>query len=882
VKLPAVALAVFFSSGILLGSREFFLVRLSTPSGLFALVFVAFLTVSAGLVLAGKNHLRSSALCSVFLWVVLGAALAAIAGHPLPPQHILPMLESRHMDLSSPLRWHGRLREEPRDLAWGSGMDVELDRVEYEGAVMPLAGGLRLTLAAGAPEAPPLPALHAGDEIAFTAKAHLPSIFRDDGAFDRRGYLSSQGIHLVASLRAAELVERDSLAPHSPRYFLARLRARLRRTLDALFPASPESAAILRAMLLGDRSFVDRGESRDFQLTGTYHILVVAGLHVTAIAVFLFWLGGRLGLPRVFVALASLAALTAYVGVIEQRPPVLRAALMACIVILGRLLFRRLDLLNSAALAALVILFFRPLELFDPSFQLSFLAMACIGGIAAPWLDHTVEPYARALRDWRDVTRDLSHEPGQAQFRIDLRAAAAWLAARLPKKVGRPAQSGAVGLLSGAFRVWEIFVLSLVLQIGMLPLMALQFHRVALSGPFANLFAVPLTGILVPFGFLVLGAGIALAPVGRLLAQPLAWLTALLLRVVAWFAHFPRWSYRIPGPPLAVLVLFLVLLVVLAAAIRFRPRRARLAACALLACGFVIAIYPFAPRTAPGKLELTAIDVGQGDSLLVVSPQGAAMLIDSGGGFTRFGASERRGGPDPGEEAVSPYLWSRGFQKLDIVALTHAHQDHIGGLTAILENFRVGHLWIGREVSSSAQAALENLARSKHVPIEHEHSGQAREWDGVNMQVLWPDLSPEDGAASPKNNDSLVLRLTYGRRTLLLPGDVEKQAEYEIMAETAEEGLRADVLKVGHHGGKNSTMEYFLARVRPQLALISAGAENPYGHPSAEVLERLESVGVRVLRTDRDGAIHVLTDGERLEVSCFIPCAAGKPVSASR
>ena len=162
-------------------------------------------------------------------------------------------------------------------------------------------------------------------------------------------------------------------------------------------------------------------------------------------------------------------------------------------------------------------------------------------------------------------------------------------------------------------------------------------------------------------------------------------------------------------------------------------------------------------------------------------------------------------GIDPGEEAVSPYLWSRGFQKLDVVALTHAHQDHLGGLTAMLENFRVGTLWIGREVSSPALAKLEELAREQRIPIEHELRGKSFSWDGVEGDFLWPETFAEEATAPAKNNDSLVLQLHYGNRRLLLPGDAEKQAEHAILAENDADALRADVLKIGHHGSKNST-----------------------------------------------------------------------------
>ena len=172
-----------------------------------------------------------------------------------------------------------------------------------------------------------------------------------------------------------------------------------------------------------------------------------------------------------------------------------------------------------------------------------------------------------------------------------------------------------------------------------------------------------------------------------------------------------------------------------------------------------IAVFPFAPRWSAENLELTVLDVGQGDSLFVVSPHGKTMLIDGGGAFGGFPGREEHNGIDPGEEAVSPFLWSRGFQKLDVLALTHAHQDHVGRLTAILENFRVGTLWIGREVQSSALTNFEKLAHEKKIRIIHEIRGSPFSWDGIETQVLWPEIAPEEVGTAPKNNDSLVLRL---------------------------------------------------------------------------------------------------------------------------
>jgi competence protein ComEC len=216
-----------------------------------------------------------------------------------------------------------------------------------------------------------------------------------------------------------------------------------------------------------------------------------------------------------------------------------------------------------------------------------------------------------------------------------------------------------------------------------------------------------------------------------------------------------------------------------------------------------------------------------------------------------------------------------------VVALTHAHQDHLGGLNAILENFQIGRLWLGREVNNPALARLEALARERKISLEYETRGKCISLDEVQGEFLWPKISTADAAATAKNNDSLVLRLKYRNRTLLLPGDAEKQPEHAMVGENSG-GLRADVLKVGHHGSKNSTTQEFLDAVAPAIAIISSGEDNPYEHPSPELLERLETSGARVLRTDRDGAVHILTDGDQLEISCFVACAELATVTTSR
>jgi competence protein ComEC len=885
MRLPALAIAAAFASGIALGLHPAVARNASSLALLTFSFSIVGALVAAGILLLKFGRLFSALAASLLTWVFLGFLGAVVAEQPRPADHIVSLVEQGRIALHTPLRWHGRLRDEPARLPWGYGYEIELSEVSFQEELHSTRGGLRLSFSTRPDQHAPFD-LHAGDEVTVLAEAKQPQLFKDEGAFDRRAYLAQQNIDLVGTLRAPELIERVSPAKPTAATRLARVRRRLRDEVDELFVGTPLVAGVLRAMLLGDRSFVDRDESTDFQKTGVFHVLVVAGLHVGALAFALYWVCRKLRLSPVWRAVFTLTVLFAYVAVVEQRAPVLRATLMATIVVLGGFFFRRLDLLNSAALAALVLLVARPLTLRESSFQLTFVAIGCIAGLALPWLERTVQPYARALVGWRDVTRDAAHEPRAIQFRIDVRSLTHWISSALPWRIGRAAEGSLVGGLSLTLRVWELLVLTFVLQIGMLPLMARDFHRVTLSGPLANLAAVPLTGVVVPLGFLTLASGLIYYPLGKLLAAVLAWLTVLLLHIIQWFAHFPRWSYRIPGPPIWLVVIFLVAAMFLAAAMRLNPPLPRKMVWAvgavLTASALAVTIFPFGSQWEQGKLEVTILDVGQGDSLFVVFPHGKTMLIDGGGAFSGFPGHEEHNGIDPGEEAVSPYLWSRGFQKLDVVALTHAHQDHLGGLTAVLDNFRVGRLWIGREVSSTALKRLEELARAKKIPIEYELRGKSFSWESVDGKFLWPEVVPEEVAPSAKNNDSLVLRLQYGTRSLLLPGDAEKQVEKEMLGENSAESLRVDVLKVGHHGSKNSTTPEFLAATQPRVGIISAGEGNPYGHPSPELLERLENAGVRILRTDRDGAVHVFTDGTRLEITCFLDCleAAGIATSA--
>ncbi len=863
MKLPALWLVACFAGGILLSIKLAAHLHL-TPR--FFLVAAASLLL-AGFILLNRNWLLSAGFAATVAWLCLGFAAARLERISAPVNLASSLIESGKLDSTVALRWRGRLRADPLALPWGTRYEINLDEVETAAGVMPVSGGLRVTSYANGPNAAPTPQARAGDRVEVLARALPVRNFGNPGSFDYRGYLSLQGIHLLGTLRNDQLL---TILGH-PRLTiserLARERGRLLGIINDLFVSHPDQAALARAMLLGDRSFVEHDRVVEYQQTGVYHVLVLAGLHVGAFTVFLIWASRRLHLGLISRTLLTLAALAAYVGIVEDRPPILRAALMAACYLSARLLYRRMDLLNVAALSAFVMLVVRPSEINDASFLLSFSAVGIIGALALPSIARSSEPYLHGLEHLTDVSRDVSHMPRVIQFRIELRAAAAWVSVRLPRSTAPFGVHFLVVPLRTGLYLWELMLISTFLQLGMLPPLAYYFHRVTLAGPLANILAVLLTGLIVPLGLFTLAASLASHTLAVWLAKFLGFFLAMLGTSVQWFARWQGASYRIPEPPLILIAAFAAIAVILCFAIRSHRRGWQwVAALNLLAVATLIATHPFAPNLNRRNLEVTVLDVGQGDSLFVAFPGGHSMLVDAGGVLGSFHAGGMRSGLDIGEDVVSPYLWSRGLKQIEVVALTHAHQDHLGGLPAVLENFRVQELWVGRDIGSAAYQQVLAIARQRGVRVIHMKQGDSFSRGNVSGSILWPEDLAEN--QTPKNDDSLVMRLTDGSQSILLPGDIERPSERTILAEN--EVVGANFLKVAHHGSKTSTIEPFLSSSHPAFAAISVGRDNSFGHPSPEVVERLEAAGVRVYRTDRDGAITATTDGQTLTVSTFL------------
>ena len=745
------------------------------------------------------------------------------------------------------------LDAESREVVILEGCVVEPPAISDERArfLLELAPGARAQVTLYTRDDEPLPALHYGQKAELAARVRKAHNFGNPGAFDYARYLGRQDIYWTASGSASEVRILPGRCGSPFQKAVMDLRQAALARIERLYSPDAYRTGMLQAILIGQSYQLEKVWTEQYRSTGTFHALVISGTHVAVLAGFFLFLLRICFVPEALAGLLTALAAWSYALVTGWQTPCVRSAAGLTLFLIAGYFYRRRRPINLLAAIALAYLLLDPDQLYDASFQLTFLAVAFLGAFAAPAIRATSGPLAAALSGLADTGRDLHLEPRAAQFRIEMRLLAETLerAARLPRRLARWVVAGAA---RAVLFVYELVLVSAIVQLGLALPMIFYFHRVGVSGLSANVFIVPLIGIVVPVGFIAVFTGwwVPAAVAGALLS--------LSQSIVNWHAALePNW--RIPTPP-AWLAVALGASLVCLAAVRGKWWRA---AAAVAAAAFLVLLFwePFAPEIRPGVLEFTIIDVGQGDSLLLAFPDGRTMLVD-GGGIPVFG-NRPRSRLEIGEDVVAPYLWDRHLAHLDIVAMTHAHEDHAGGLAAIVSDFHPRELWTGATPEGPVWETLRQSAARAGTRIVPLVGPRRFDFAGVQVEVLAP-LPDYQAAAAPRNNDSLVLRVRFGRHSFLLTGDIERQIEWGLLG--AGELSHTDVLKVAHHGSRTSTTEEFLDAVSPAFAIVSSGEGNSYGHPNLDVLDRLAARHTALYRTDRNGLVTFRSDGRHLTI----------------
>ena len=688
--------------------------------------------------------------------------------------------------------------------------------LEHAGQWTAADGGVSLTVSGEAAAARAIE-WRAGRLIEAPVTFRRPARYLNDGVPDFERDLALDGTTLFASIKSAMLVDVVARGSHLQE-LAASMRVQVRAAVARwVSPHDAISAAIVTAVLIGDRTGLPDEVTDRLQRAGTYHVIAISGGNIAVLAGLVLGMLALSGLHGRARATVTIVVLVGYAEVATSGASVWRATMMAVVYLVARLFDHRTPPWQATTLAAGVMVAVAPMDVRNVGFVLTFGATAALLE-SARWL--------RAF--WMRLDAPAFARSAPSRWRRGV----AWLLASVAA--------------------------SIAVELALTPVAAASFSRVTLAGPLLNLLAVPLMAFAQ-----VAGIAVAAFDAWPAAARAAGWLGALSASGIVETARLvdvsPAFAWRVPPPGIPLLVVYYGSLLGAAFA-RRRWLRVAIAFVLVLAFLFVVGAVGRGDLQAAGGVRLTMFDVGQGDALMLESDT-ARLQIDTGG--APFGS----GAFDIGARVVAPALWARGVGRLDALLLTHGDPDHIGGAPVVLDVFRPAWLWEGIVVPRHEPSRrLRDRATGAHVGLAVRRSGESLRFGHARVRVLHP---PEPDWERPRvrNDDSVVLEVTCGDVALLLTGDIGADVERDIAPQLTP--ARTRILKVAHHGSRTSSSPALLESWRPQIALISAGRGNTFGHPAPEVIQRLESIGARIYRTDLDGEITVESDCRSVVVRTF-------------
>jgi competence protein ComEC len=646
--------------------------------------------------------------------------------------------------------------------------------------------------------------LSPGKRISASARLRRPAGFRNPGVYSHD--LKTDGIVAVGYVKHMTIMNGRRSAHTRILMMRQKLAAIIENSL------SRESGSLHKALIPGLKSGISL-EMRDaFSATGLAHLLSISGTHFGLLAFIFFQTIRKIAVclpektltrvtlyitPTQAAILCTLPVLVTYAYISGMSTPTVRSLIMVLIYMLALFLGRRGEWLNSLSIAAMIILTHRPETLFELSFALSFIAVFSIG--------YFLENRPRTTEEQNAGSYSPSARTGGVK----------WIFLKVK-----------TGLLLTTAAVF-----------GTAPLSIAVFHQFPMIAPLANLIVTPLVCfVILPLafvsGFIALFLDMQVMPINSIIDT----ITGFALLLVKLFSSIPYANVRLHSPSLLLIAAYyLSWLLYLKNSCRWR----------FIPLTIIIFLYLVIPSLSNHNFRITFLDVGQGDAAVVEFPDNTVMLIDGG--------SEDTGA---GQRAVAPFLWSRGIRTIDYLVVSHPHPDHYGGLYYIMDNFKIGELWAARTSADAAPDFFDSAA-SKGIAVRTPVRGDIMKAKEYMIYALHPydEFLPGSprGDFSDENSHSLVLKIESHGTSLLFTGDIEEEAEMNLL--DLGKWLESEIIKVPHHGGRTSSSSSFLKAVNPDIAAISAGKQNPFHHPHQQTLKRYEKVGARLLRTDRDGAI---------------------------
>lgn len=662
------------------------------------------------------------------------------------------------------------------------------------------------------------------------------------GQFDEKSYYREKNIYYKLTAQSIQCIN-----PHYDRlqYGLGHIRDRLQGVYQSCLPL--EDSGILSAMLLGEKSLLDREQKELYTASGIGHLLAISGLHITLLCTVFYGLLSRLYLlPRPVPLAATLAFLIGYGMMTGFGISTNRAVIMMCFSLMAGCLGRSYDAWTAMSCSAIVILLQKPYAIFSCSFLLSYSATAGLL-LILPLLQSIIEGSGeeRDRKKRRKKQRQKEFLANHTPFVNIVYQGIQYLL----KKSG--------GLLLASTSIW----------LATLPVMLYFFYELPTYGILINLLVLSLAPVLMVSAFAGGAAGLLFLPAARLLLLPAHW-------ILLFYQKICTLSLRLPSPiqvfgrpqPYQILLYYGILAAALYT-LRLSTDRQASGRQGISLFLVIFSICLLCRRPLPDGLQVTLLDVGQGDCILIRTDTGKNILVDGGSSSVS----------QVGRYRILPFLKYHGISTIDYMIVSHEDADHISGQLELLEAAKQKKILIGccllpepsRESTGEGYASLLEKAAAADVPTGYIHKGDSLRLGNLSLDCLHPERG---FPASSANAYSTTLSLRYGSFSMLLTGDLEKEGETALFNELQKKAPAGGytVLKVAHHGSKHSTSQELLALLSPKISLISCGKNNRYGHPHKELTNRLAEAGSTTLQTDRQGAVSLKTDGQTLSLTSWI------------
>lgn len=600
-----------------------------------------------------------------------------------------------------------------------------------------------------------------------------------------KGYNYKQYLKTKKIIGTVEL-EKAKILKSSNGSFIHNIQKYIRDTINGIL--TDEEGNLLLAILLGDKDKLSEDIQESFKTSNLSHMLAVSGAHVSYIILGLTYVLQNSIIGKKNGKIVCIIFLLFFMAITNFTPSVTRACIMAILTLFSGIIYRKSDVYTNISVAALITLIFNPYSLLDLGFQLSY------GGTIG------IIIFIKRIQEKKSNSKVINY-------------------------------------------IKQMALVSVYANIIIIPIMMYHFNTVSLTFIISNIMASPILGIIVITGFLFIIASITVKPLTRLIAIFIKPILSILIKISQICSKLPFSSILVVTPYIFNVISYYA--IILYCIKSKKNNKCKIIICLLI----VLILINFIIYIFPQKLRIFFIDVGQGDSTLIITPDKKTVLID-GGGSDSF---------DVGEKVLLPYLLDRRILKIDYVLISHFDTDHCGGILTIMEKVKVKNIIISEQAEHS-----ENYERFKKLMINKKiRLIEVKKGDKIKIgrysefKILFPPsrLLSEN----PLNNNSIVAQFNYNNFKMLFTGDIEKLAEQQIL-KTEKAEIRADILKVAHHGSKTSSIPEFIKAVRPKIALIGVGKNNTFGHPNQQTIKNLENIKCRIYRTDLQGEIIIKID----------------------